>query len=52
MRGFPQNRFFDRSAVYYTVEYRHTLNWNPLKDNSILSFYRMLAYFISPYRAG
>jgi hypothetical protein len=32
LRGYPQNRFNDRSAIYYGLEYRHTLNWNPLKE--------------------
>lgn len=36
MRGFPQNRFHDRSAVYYGAEYRHTLDWNPLRDLALL----------------
>ena len=41
MRGFPQNRFYDRSAIYYTVEYRHTLDWNPLTGNSVLRFLKI-----------
>lgn len=41
MRGFPQNRFYDRSALYYTVEYRHTLDWNPLKGNSVLNYFKV-----------
>lgn len=32
MRGFPEGRFNDRSAVYYAVEYRHIPHWNPLRD--------------------
>ncbi|MDH3997745.1 MAG: BamA/TamA family outer membrane protein [Desulfuromonadales bacterium] len=32
LRGFPATRFRDRSAVHYSAEYRHTLNWNPLKE--------------------
>ena len=32
MRGYPATRFNDRSAVYYALEYRHTLRWNPLKE--------------------
>jgi hypothetical protein len=31
LRGYPSTRFNDRSAIYYGLEYRHTLNWNPLK---------------------
>lgn len=41
LRGFPQNRFHDRSAVCYTAEYRHTLDWNPLAGNSLLKFFRI-----------
>ena len=32
MRGYPEGRFHDRSAVYYTAEYRHIPDWNPLRD--------------------
>ena len=32
LRGYPATRFNDRSAIYYGMEYRHTLDWNPLKD--------------------
>jgi hypothetical protein len=32
MRGYPEGRFNDRSAVYYAAEYRHIPEWNPLKD--------------------
>jgi hypothetical protein len=32
MKGYPEGRFHDRSAVYYSMEYRHMINWNPLKD--------------------
>ena len=32
MRGYPEERFNDRSAVYYGAEYRHKPDWNPLKD--------------------
>ncbi len=31
MRGYPATRFNDRSGIYYGLEYRHTLAWNPLK---------------------
>ncbi len=30
MKGFPNNRFNDRSVIYTTAEYRHTLKWNPV----------------------
>jgi hypothetical protein len=32
MRGYPEGRFNDRSAVYYATEYRHIPDWNPLRD--------------------
>ena len=32
MRGYPEGRFNDRSAVYYAAEYRHVPDWNPLRD--------------------
>jgi len=41
MRGFPQGRFHDRSAVYYAGEYRHTLDWNPLAGNALLRFFHV-----------
>lgn len=31
MRSYSEGRFNDRSAVYYTAEYRHMPGWNPLK---------------------
>jgi len=32
MKGYPATRFHDRAAIYYSAEYRHTLNWNPFKN--------------------
>jgi len=32
MRGYPEGRFNDRTAVYYAAEYRHIPEWNPLKN--------------------
>ena len=32
MRGYPEGRFNDRSAVYYAAEYRHIPDWNPLRN--------------------
>lgn len=31
-RGFSNNRFWDRSAINYTLEYRHIPRWNPLPE--------------------
>jgi hypothetical protein len=41
LRGFPQGRFHDRSAVYYGAEYRHTLDWNPLRGSALLRWLRV-----------
>ncbi len=38
MRGYPIDRFNDRSVVYATAEYRYTLDWNPLGNISWLKF--------------
>jgi len=38
MRGYPQNRFHDRSVIYTSAEYRYTLDWNPLAAISWLRF--------------
>jgi hypothetical protein len=32
MRGYPTGRFNDKSAVYYSLEYRLTPKWNPFPD--------------------
>ncbi len=32
LRGFPATRFYDQAAVHYSLEYRHTLRWNPLAN--------------------
>ncbi len=32
MRGYAEGRFNDRSAVYYSAEYRHIPHWNPLRE--------------------
>ncbi len=31
-RGYPTNRFWDRSAINYTLEYRYMPRWNPFPD--------------------
>lgn len=41
MRGYPNNRFNDRSVIYSTAEYRHTLEWNPVQDVSWLSWLKL-----------
>ena len=32
MRGYPTQRFNDRSAIYYSAELRMTPEWNPFKN--------------------
>ena len=32
LKGYQATRFNDRSAIYYSAEYRHTLKWNPLQN--------------------
>ncbi len=38
MRGYPVDRFNDRSVLYTAAEYRYTLDWNPLGNISFLRF--------------
>ena len=38
MRGFRQNRFHDKAAIYATAEYRMTLDYNPIANISWLKF--------------
>jgi len=35
MRGYDQNRFLDKAAIYGTVEYRAVLNYNPIKNGDL-----------------
>lgn len=32
MRGYNDNRFWDKAAIYYSAEYRYIPKWNPLKN--------------------
>jgi hypothetical protein len=36
-RGYSTNRFHDRSAINYTLEYRHTPSWNPFPDIPLIN---------------
>ena len=38
MRGYPVDRFNDRSVIYTSAEYRYTLDWNPIPSISWLKF--------------
>jgi len=41
MRGYPNNRFNDRSVIYTTAEYRYTFKWNPIADVSWLRWLKL-----------
>lgn len=41
MKGYPNNRFNDRSVIYTTAEYRHTLKWNPVAGVSWLRWLKL-----------
>ena len=32
LRAYPATRFNDQAGILYTLEYRHMLDWNPLKN--------------------
>jgi len=36
MRGYENDRFSDKAVFYATAEYRTILNYNPLKENSLV----------------
>lgn len=36
MRGYDQNRFSDKAAVYAAAEYRAIIDYNPFKDSSFI----------------
>lgn len=38
LRGFRQNRFHDKAAIYATAEYRMTLDYNPIANVRWLKF--------------
>lgn len=41
LRGFRQNRFHDKAAIYATAEYRMTLDHNPVANVSWLKFLKL-----------
>lgn len=41
MRGYRQNRFHDKAAIYATAEYRMTLKYNPIEDINWLNFLQL-----------
>jgi len=36
-RGYPSDRFHDRSAINYSAEYRYMPNWNPFPDIPLIN---------------
>lgn len=38
MRGYPIDRFNDRSVIYTVAEYRYTMDWNPIGNINWLRF--------------
>ncbi len=36
LRGYQESRFYDRSAVLYSAEYRTILKWNPFRNMGFL----------------
>ncbi|MFQ3190608.1 MAG: hypothetical protein ACI936_001740 [Paraglaciecola sp.] len=41
MRGFRQNRFHDKAAIYASAEYRYTLDYNPVENVNWLRFLKL-----------
>lgn len=41
MRGFRQNRFHDKAAIYTSAEYRYTLDYNPVENVDWLKFLKL-----------
>ncbi len=41
MRGYDQNRFHDKAAIYGAVEYRYTLKYNPIENIKWLKFMKL-----------
>lgn len=52
MRGYSQNRFHDKAAIYATVEYRNTLAYNPIKEVKWLRFLKLDWFQIVPFIEG
>jgi hypothetical protein len=45
MRAYPESRFHDKAAIYYSAEYRMVPKWNPLAEISWLQRYLELAWW-------
>ncbi len=52
MRGYPSNRFNDRSVIYTTAEYRYTLKWNPIANVNWLRWLKLDWFQLVPFIEG
>ena len=49
MRGYSQNRFHDKAAIYMTVEYRYSLKYNPVAGVRWLRFLKLDWFQLVPF---
>ena len=49
MKGFPSNRFNDRSVIYGAAEYRYTLDWNPIAGVNWLRWLKLDWFQLVPF---
>ncbi|MFD2229533.1 BamA/TamA family outer membrane protein [Alkalimarinus sediminis] len=49
MRGYSQNRFHDKAAIYMTAEYRYTLKYNPVEGVKWLRFLKLDWFQLVPF---
>lgn len=49
MKGFPSNRFNDRSVIYGAAEYRYTLDWNPVAGVNWLRWLKLDWFQLVPF---
>ncbi len=49
MKGFPNNRFNDRSVIYGAAEYRYTLDWNPVAGVNWLRWLHLDWFQLVPF---
>ncbi len=49
MRGYTSNRFHDKAAIYSSLEYRYTLDYNPTVDMSLLRLFQIDWFQVVPF---
>ncbi len=49
LKGFPSNRFNDRSVIYGAAEYRYTLDWNPVAGVNWLRWLKLDWFQLVPF---